>query len=73
MPGLTIHTSNRLEILADELAQSLRIPLAEPFAREVIVVQSGGMARWLTHEIARRTGIAMNLECPFPRAFVERV
>ena len=73
MPGLTIHSSNRLEHLAAQLAQSLREPLAEPFAGEVIVVQSGGMARWLTHEIALRSGVCMNIECPFLRVFVERV
>ena len=69
--GFKIFTSNRLEVLADELAGVLQTPLASPLAAEVIVVQSRGMARWLSMEIARRRGICANVRFPFPKAFVE--
>src|SRR5262245_57544412 len=67
-PGLHLHTSNRLEILADHLAAALRTPLPSPFASETVVVQSQGMARWLKLELARRHGICANIQFPFPNA-----
>ena len=67
--GLTLVTSNRLEILADRLAQAVRAPLASPLQPEIIVVQSQGMARWLNLELARRHGVCANGRFPFPKAF----
>jgi len=71
MTGLRLFTSNRLEILADKLAVLLSTPLASPLTPEVIVVQSRGMERWLSMEIARRQGICANFRFPFPQAFAE--
>ena len=71
MAGLRLFTSNRLEILADKLAVLLSTPLASPLTPEVIVVQSRGMERWLSMEIARRQGICANFRFPFPQAFAE--
>lgn len=72
MPGLKIHTSNRLETLAEQLANVLSAPAGPPLAPDVIVVQSRAMARWVSLEIARLSGLCMNCEFPFPRAFIER-
>jgi exodeoxyribonuclease V gamma subunit len=63
---LRIHHSNRLEVLLDRLVRVLDGPLSDPFAPERIVVQNQGMARWLAHGLAERTGIAANLEFPLP-------
>lgn len=68
-PGLTLHTSNRLEILADQLGEILANPLASPLTPEIIVVQSNGMRRWLTQKIAQSQGICANVEFPFPQSF----
>ncbi|HEX4086390.1 MAG TPA: exodeoxyribonuclease V subunit gamma, partial [Chthoniobacteraceae bacterium] len=57
---------NRLEILAERLAEVLS-PLANPLTPERVVVQSRGMARWLSLQIAGSAGICMNFEFPFPR------
>ncbi len=73
MPGLILHTSNRLEILADKLAEVLRQPLRSPLQPETIVVQSQGMARWLKLELAQRNGIWANCHFPFPNAFCQQV
>lgn len=67
---LNLYTSNRLEILADHLADMLRQPLASPIAAEIIVVQSKGMERWLGIELSRRLGICANVRFPFPNAFI---
>jgi len=73
MPGLKLYTSNRLEALAGELAQTLRTPPADPMAPEVILVQSRGMERWLSLEMAKRLGICANIRFPFPNHFIEGV
>ena len=70
-PGL--FTSNRLEILAEVLAEILSTPLASPLAEEIILVQSRGMERWVSMELARRHGICANCRFPFPNAFVYEV
>ena len=70
MPGLFLHMSNQLERLADRLAELLAEPLGSPFEKEVIVVQSRGMERWLRMALAERLGISANLDFPFPNAFL---
>ena len=68
--SLSLYKSNRLENLAQRLARdTLRSPLSSPFAPEQIIVPTQGLAQWLKLELARRHGIAANLELPFPRAF----
>ena len=67
-----LHTSNRLDRLADQLAEVLLEPGGSPFVPETIVVQSLGMARWLKLELAVRLGVCAHVEFPFPRAFVDR-
>lgn len=69
MPNLKLHTSNRLENLAETLAGAVRRPLRSPLEPEIILVQSQGMARWLKLQLARHHGICSNYRFPFPRAF----
>lgn len=73
MPNLRLFASNRLEILADTLAEVLRVPLSSPFDPEVIVVQSRGMERWISMAPARRQGVCANMEFPFPNSFINEV
>jgi exodeoxyribonuclease V gamma subunit len=66
---LNVHYSNRLEALAEALAAVTRVPLASPFSREVIVVQSHGVARWLALQLAGNNGVCANVRFPFPAGF----
>ncbi|MEW6665763.1 MAG: exodeoxyribonuclease V subunit gamma [Thermodesulfobacteriota bacterium] len=68
-----VYTSNRMEILVRALAEVLESPLSSPFQPETILVQSKGMERYLSMELARRHGISANCLFPFPNAFVDRV
>ncbi|HBA53948.1 MAG TPA: exodeoxyribonuclease V subunit gamma, partial [Syntrophorhabdus aromaticivorans] len=70
MAGFKLYTSNRLESLRDALADVVGEPLSSPLAPEVIVVQSRGMERWLSMELARKFGVWMNCRFPFPNRFV---
>jgi exodeoxyribonuclease V gamma subunit len=70
MAGFKLYTSNRLESLLDGLASVVSEPLASPMVSEVIVVQSKGMERWLSMELAKKLGIWMNCRFPFPNKFV---
>lgn len=70
---LYLHHSNRLERLAEALAQICAAPLTDPFAAETVLVPNPGMARWLAVALAERTGVAANYEFPLPAAFVWRV
>ncbi|HET9663336.1 MAG TPA: exodeoxyribonuclease V subunit gamma, partial [Burkholderiales bacterium] len=66
---LNIHQSNRLEVLAERLALVTGTPLASPFAPEIVVVQSHGVARWLALQLAQRRRVCANIRFPFPLAF----
>src|SRR5215203_6402471 len=69
---LTVHSSNRLERLADALGRELREKPQSPLTPELVVVQSLGVRRWLSFALAERLGVAMNFEFPFPTALIER-
>lgn len=70
MPGLKLYTSNRMEILSELLSDVLKSPLHHPLASEIVLVQSKGMERWLSMEMARRHGICANIRFPYPIHFV---
>jgi exodeoxyribonuclease V gamma subunit len=67
---LHLYQSNRLEDLYTLLSTVLRLqPLANPFSKEVVVVQSKGMGRWLNFRLAQESGIAANINYPLPASF----
>jgi len=73
MGNLRVFTSNRLEILADELGRVLQETLPSPFDPEIIVVQSKGMERWICLQLAERHGVCANCRFPFPNTFVREM
>ena len=71
--GFHVHASNRLESLAEQLADIIQTPLSSPLASEVIVVQSRGMERWLSMKLATHNRICANIHYPFPNTFLHEV
>jgi len=67
---LTLYHAPDLETLGELATTLLAQPLSDPFAPARVVVPSQGMGRWLTLELARKQGIAMQLELQLPAAFV---
>lgn len=68
---MKLFVSNKLEVLAEKLAEILKSPLSSPFAKETIIVQSKGMEKWLSLELATNLGICANCRFPFPHNFIE--
>lgn len=64
------HDSNRLETLAEVLAGVLAEPVGHPLQPETLIVQSNGMARWLSLRLADRLGVCSNMRFPFPASFL---
>ena len=68
-PGLYIHTSNRLELLAEALAWQLRHEPSPPLQAERIVVPHPVLGRWLQLQLATELGIAAHLQVELPAEF----
>ncbi|HIJ86875.1 MAG TPA: exodeoxyribonuclease V subunit gamma [Desulfuromonadales bacterium] len=68
--AMTLHTSNRMELLLDHLAEVLDKPAGPVLSREVIVVQSRGMSRWIAMELAKKFGVWAHCAFPFPNKFI---
>lgn len=67
--GLQLHASNRLEVLAEQLAERMRVAPSEPLAPERIVVPHPTLGRWLRLALASELGIAANLRIELPAEF----
>ena len=68
MPVLIIHRAERADRLIDELAE--HVGGEDPFAPDVVAVPTRGIERWVTQQLALRTGICANVRFPSPRAIV---
>lgn len=71
--SLTIYTSNRMEELVSALASVVLTAGSDPLTPEIIVMQSKGMQRWLTMELAGRFGVWANCLYPFPNAVIAQL
>lgn len=70
---LYLYTSNRIENLASAFADLTMAAPLPPLAPETVVLQSGGMARWLNMQLAERLGVSANIVFPFPNGFVDQL
>ncbi len=68
---LVVHRSNRMEQLVEALSAVLARPVDDPLLAETILLQSRGLQRWLSMELAARLGVWANASFPFPRSFFE--
>lgn len=66
----TLHSSHRMEALAQALAQNISSMPLGPFEQETVVVQSRGMEQWLKLQLAEHNAIVMNITMPFPTAAI---
>ncbi len=73
MPGIKLYTSNRMETLVHRLAETVEPPLSTPFKPEAIVVQSKGMERWISMQLAGKLGIWANCRYFFPNEIIAEI
>src|SRR6186713_2440644 len=70
---MQVHRSHRMERLVDVLAEVVRAPVGDALEPETILIQSKGMERWLSNQLALRLGVFANARFPFPRGFIDEV
>ncbi|ARO99411.1 RecBCD enzyme subunit RecC [Vibrio alginolyticus] len=67
----TVYHSNKVDTLKIILVHLIKSnPLANPFDKEQILVQSPGMSQWLKMELAKEFGVAANIDFPLPATFI---
>lgn len=54
--ALHLHRAERTDVLADGLGALLAIPLADPFAEELVLVPARGVERWLSQRLSHILG-----------------
>ncbi|MFM8516625.1 MAG: exodeoxyribonuclease V subunit gamma, partial [Nevskiaceae bacterium] len=70
---LFLHQSNRIEWLAEQLADDLLEDSAAPMTQQCIVVANHDSSRWLSLQVAARRGLSMGLRFPFPRGMIDEL
>lgn len=69
-PGFCIIHANHLETLADIAIQHARNEPLGVLDKEIVLVQSNGMADWFKLKQAAATGISASMEFPMPASFL---
>jgi|WetSurSiteA1Bulk_404760.scaffolds.fasta_scaffold00165_3 exodeoxyribonuclease V gamma subunit len=65
-----LHSSNKTENLVAHLTTVISsAPLSSPFEKEVFLIQSQGMERWLSQQLANELKVWGNYEFLFPNKF----
>ncbi|MGI3785062.1 MAG: exodeoxyribonuclease V subunit gamma, partial [Janthinobacterium lividum] len=54
--SLHLHRAERADVLVDALGEVLAVPLADPFATEVVCVPTPGVERWIAQRLGHRLG-----------------
>ncbi|MCY3837341.1 MAG: exodeoxyribonuclease V subunit gamma [Gammaproteobacteria bacterium] len=67
--AIEIQAGNRLETLAEQLADEIRRSPLDPFEPERIVVPHPTLGRWLVLALAKELGIAANVSIELPAQF----
>lgn len=67
---LVVHQAHRVDALVQALARRLGTDPLGPLEREVVVVESRGLARRLPLELTRHLGVSAGLHLPMPAAFI---
>ncbi|MFW5444176.1 MAG: exodeoxyribonuclease V subunit gamma [Methylococcaceae bacterium] len=69
-----LHSSNKTENLLVHLTTVIdNDPLPHPFSKEVFLIQSQGMERWLSQQLASHFGVWANYEFLFPGKFFSSI
>jgi len=67
---LALYPSNKLEHLSFLLTTLIKHQPNGVFTPETILVESPGMQHWVSMQLAKEQGVAMNLDFPLPVRFM---
>ena len=70
---MNIFSSNKLDVLYKHLNERMGQSGKPLFQKDVVVMQSHGMAKWLNLELAKENGISAQLDCPFIKGFIVQI
>ena len=69
-----LHSSNKTENLLEHLVTVIQAkPLSSPFEKELFLIQSQGMERWLSQKLASRLNVWANAAFLFPGKFFSSI
>ncbi|MCK5478141.1 MAG: exodeoxyribonuclease V subunit gamma [Methylococcales bacterium] len=69
-----LHSSNKTENLLAHLTTVIEnLPLPNPLSKEIFLIQSQGMERWLSQQLANQFGVWGNYEFLFPGKFFSSI
>lgn len=69
-----LHSSNKTENLVAQLSVVIEtLPLKSPLCKEIFLIQSQGMERWLSQQLAQQFNVWANYEFLFPAKFFSSV
>ncbi len=69
-----LHSSNKTENLVAQLGVVIKtLPLKSPLAKEIFLIQSQGMERWLSQQLSQQFNVWANYEFLFPAKFFSSV
>ena len=69
-----LHSSNKTENLLEHLVIILKSStLSSPFAEEIFLIQSQGMERWLSQQLAEHFKVWGNFRYLFPSKFFSTI
>ena len=71
--AFNLYSGNQLELLLEKYLNSRSLEKNDPFKKDIIIVQSQGMATWVKQEIAANCGIFANTEFPFLNGVIEKI
>ncbi len=64
-----LYPANRIENLVLLFDRILQLPVGNPLAEEIVIVQNQGMQHWLSMSLARLSGVCMNLRFLLPAQY----
>ena len=67
---MRIFSSTNLENLVDYLSNEINQPKTSIFEKDLIIVQSKAMSKWLNIQLAEKNKISAQIEFPFLRSFI---
>ena len=71
--NFNLYTGNSLPKLIDILSKITKKPLRSFFEKEIVIVQSPGMKRWITLELSKKNEILANTDFLFPNVILNRI